>query len=137
VNRSTPGRVSGAGVLRVHDRRITCPPQVYDRSTCAADEQPDEEHGRRTTRGRRVRIGATTWQRIGAPAWQAPACHRRRYHGGAAVCTGTLIGLDRAVTGSAVPYIPAAPAALAATVVAALTFAAIMTSFAAMSRHPA
>jgi hypothetical protein len=33
-----------------------------------------------------------------------------------------------------VPYIQAAPAALIA---AALTFAAIMTSFAAMSRHPA
>jgi hypothetical protein len=47
---------------------------------------------------------------------------------------GTEIGLDRAVTGSAVPYIPAAQAALIA---AALTFAAIMTSFAAMSRHSA
>jgi hypothetical protein len=53
---------------------------------------------------------------------------------GAAVCAGTEIGLDRAVTGSAVPYIPAAQAALIA---AALTFAAIMRSFAAMSRHSA
>ena len=47
---------------------------------------------------------------------------------------GTEIGLDRAVTGSAVPDIPAAQAALIA---AAHTFAAIMTSFAAMSRHSA
>jgi hypothetical protein len=54
---------------------------------------------------------------------------------GAAVCAGTLAGLSRAVTGSAAPYIPAGPAALLIAAVAALTLAAVMTSFAAMTRH--
>jgi len=56
---------------------------------------------------------------------------------GAAVCAGTLIGLDRAVTGSAAPYIPPLPAALIITAVAALAFGTTMTSFRLMSRRPA
>ncbi len=54
---------------------------------------------------------------------------------GAAVCAGTLIGLSRAVTGSVAPYMPAGPAALLVTVVAALTLGAALTSFAAISRR--
>ena len=83
------------------------------------------------------RIGATTRQLAGAFGWQALFITVVGLAAGVAVCAGTLTGLDRAVTGSAVPYIPAAPAALIITAVATLTFATIMTSFAAMSRHPA
>jgi len=84
-----------------------------------------------------AQIGATTRQLAAMFRWQALFVTVVGIAAGAAVCAGTLIGLDRAVTGTAVPYIPAAPAALILTAVAALTFAAIMTSFAAMSRHPA
>ena len=52
---------------------------------------------------------------------------------GAAVCGGTLIGLDRAVTGTVVPFIPALSAALIAFVVAALTLTATMASFTVIS----
>ena len=48
---------------------------------------------------------------------------------------GTLAGLDRAVTGTAVPYIPAAPAALIVTAVAALAYGTIMATFTAISRQ--
>jgi len=82
-----------------------------------------------------ARIGATTRQLAGAFCWQALFVTVVGIAAGAAVCAGTLIGLDRAVTGTTVPYIPAAPAALIVTAVAALTFGTIMTSFAAMSRH--
>ena len=78
------------------------------------------------------RIGATTRQLAGAFRWQALFITVTGIAAGGAVCAGTLIGLDRAVTGSAVPYIQAASAALIVSAVAALTFAAIMTSFAAM-----
>ena len=81
-------------------------------------------------------IGATTRQLAGAFRWQALFVTVVGIAAGAAVCAGTLTGLTRAVTGSAIPYIPAAPAALIVTAVAALTFATIMTSFAAMSRRP-
>jgi putative ABC transport system permease protein len=83
------------------------------------------------------RIGATSRQLAGAFGWQALFITVVGIAAGAAVCAGTLIGLDRAVTGSALPYIPAAPAALIVTAVAALTFGTVMTSFAAISRHPA
>ena len=80
-----------------------------------------------------TRIGATTRQLAGAFCWQALFVTVAGIAAGAAVCAGTLIGLDRAVTGTTVPYIPAAPAALITTAVAALTFGTIMTSFAAIS----
>ena len=83
------------------------------------------------------RIGATTRQLAGAFRWQALFVTVVGIVAGAAVCAGALIGLDRAVTGSAVPYIPAAPAALIVTGVAVLTFGTMMTSFAAISRRPA
>jgi len=93
-----------------------------------------------TERRRQVRllsrIGVTTRQLAGAFGWQALFITVAGLAAGAAVCAGTLIGLDRAVTGIAVPYIPAAPAALIITAVATLTFGTVMTSFAAMSRHP-
>jgi putative ABC transport system permease protein len=79
------------------------------------------------------RIGATTRQLAGAFRWQAMFITVTGIAAGGAVCAGTLIGLDRAVTGTAVPYIPVAPAALIATAVAALTFGTIMTTFAAMA----
>jgi putative ABC transport system permease protein len=83
------------------------------------------------------RIGATTVQLASAFRLQALFITVVGIAAGGAVCAGTLIGLDRAVTGSAVPYIPAAPAALIVSGVAALTFGTIMTSFAAMSHRPA
>ena len=83
------------------------------------------------------RIGATTGQLASAFRLQALFITVVGIAAGGAVCAGTLIGLDRAVTGSAVPYIPAVPAALIVTGVAALTFGTIMTSFAAMSHPPA
>jgi len=46
------------------------------------------------------------------------------------VSAGTLAGLDRAV-----PYIPAAPAALIVTAVAALAYGTIMATFTAISRQ--
>jgi putative ABC transport system permease protein len=82
------------------------------------------------------RIGATTRQLAGALCWQALFAVSTGIAAGAAVSAGTLIGLDRAVTGSAVPYIPAAPAALIVAAVTALAFGTIMASFAAMSRRP-
>ena len=82
------------------------------------------------------RIGATIRQLASAFRWQALFVTVVGITAGGAVCAGTLIGLDRAVTGSAVPYIPAAPAALIVTAVAALTFSTIMMSFAAVSRQP-
>jgi hypothetical protein len=83
-----------------------------------------------------ARIGATTRQLASAFRWQALFVTVVGIAAGAAVCAGTLIGLDRAVTGTAVLYIPAAPAALVVTAVAALTFATIITSFAAISAAP-
>jgi putative ABC transport system permease protein len=82
------------------------------------------------------RIGATTRQLASAFRWQALFITVVGIAAGAAVCAGTLVGVDRAVTGSAMPYIPAAPAALILTLVASLTFAAIMTSFAVISAVP-
>jgi putative ABC transport system permease protein len=81
------------------------------------------------------RIGATTRQLAAIFRWQALFVAVTGITAGAAVCAGTLIGLDRAVTGTAVPYIPAAPAALIATAVAALAFGTIMTTFTAISRR--
>ncbi len=81
------------------------------------------------------RVGATTRQLAGAFTWQALFVTVAGIVAGAAVCAGTLTGLDRAVTGSAVPFIPAGPAALIVAGVAALTFGTIMTSFAATSRQ--
>jgi putative ABC transport system permease protein len=82
------------------------------------------------------RTGATTRQLAAAFGWQALFVTAAGIAAGAAVCTGTLTGLDRAVTGTAVPYIPAIPAALIVTAVAALTFGTTMTTFAAISRRP-
>ena len=80
-----------------------------------------------------IRIGATTRQLAGAFCWQALFMTVAGIAAGEAVCAGTLIGLDRAVTGTTVPYIQAAPAALIAAAVAALTFGTILTFFAAIS----
>jgi hypothetical protein len=55
---------------------------------------------------------------------------------GAAVCAGTLAAIDRAATGSSMPYIPLAPAALIAATVAALATGTIMASARAVSRRP-
>jgi putative ABC transport system permease protein len=82
------------------------------------------------------RIGATTSQLAAAFGWQATFVTIVGIAAGSAVCAGTLTGLDRAVTGTAVPYIPAAPAALIVTAVAALSFGTIMTTFTAISRRP-
>jgi putative ABC transport system permease protein len=81
------------------------------------------------------RIGATTRQMASMFRWQALFVTVVGIVAGVAVCAGTLIGVDRAVTGSAAPYIPAIPAVLIVAAVAALTIAAIMTSFAVMSRR--
>jgi len=87
----------------------------------------------------RVRLlasaGATTRQLAWSFGWQALFVTVIGVASGAAVCAGTLTGLSRAVTGSAAPYIPAGPAALLVTVVAALTLGAVLTSFAAISRR--
>jgi putative ABC transport system permease protein len=82
-----------------------------------------------------IRIGATTRQLASAFCWQALFVTVAGIAAGAAVCAGTLIGLDRAVTGSAVPYVPAVPASLIVTAVAALVCGTTMTSFAAISRQ--
>lgn len=81
------------------------------------------------------RIGATTRQLAAIFRWQALFVAATGITAGAAVCAGTLIGLDRAVTGTAVPYIPAAPAALIVTAVATLAFGTIMATFTAISRR--
>jgi putative ABC transport system permease protein len=87
----------------------------------------------------RVRLlasaGATTRQLAWSFGWQALFVTVVGVVAGAAVCAGTLIGLSRAVTGSAAPYIPAGPATLLVTVVAALTLGTVLTSFAAISRR--
>jgi putative ABC transport system permease protein len=89
----------------------------------------------------RVRLlasaGATTRQLAGSFGWQALFVTVVGLVSGAAVCAGTLIGLSRAVTGSAAPYIPAAGAALLAAGVTALTVGAVLTSFAVMTRRDA
>ncbi|HSZ40474.1 MAG TPA: FtsX-like permease family protein [Trebonia sp.] len=82
-----------------------------------------------------ARIGATTRQLAGAFRWQALFITIGGVVAGAAVCGGTLIGLDRAVTGSATPYIPPGPAALLLAAIAAVTFGTVMTAFAAVSRR--
>jgi putative ABC transport system permease protein len=92
--------------------------------------------GRRSQVRLLSRIGATTRQLAGAFRWQALFITVTGIAAGGAVCAGTLIGLDRAVTGTPVPYIPPAPATVIVTAVTALTFGTIMTSFTAMSRHP-
>jgi putative ABC transport system permease protein len=81
------------------------------------------------------RIGATTRQLAAIFRWQALFVAVTGITAGAAVCAGTLVGLDRAVTGTAVPYIPAAPAALIVAAVAALAFGTIMATFTAISRR--
>jgi putative ABC transport system permease protein len=81
------------------------------------------------------RIGVTTRQLASAFGWQALFVTVMGIAAGGAVCAGTLIGLDRAITGTAVPYIPAAPAALIVTAVAALTLGTIMATFTAISRR--
>lgn len=80
------------------------------------------------------RVGATWRQLAGAFGWQAAFVTGAGVLSGAAVCAGALIGLDRAITGSAVPYVPVASAALIVLGVAALAFGTIMTSFASMRR---
>jgi putative ABC transport system permease protein len=90
---------------------------------------------------RRARIrllasaGATTRQLAWSFGWQALFVTVVGVASGAAVCAGTLIGLSRAVTGSAAPYIPAGQAALLVAAVAALTLGTVMTSFAAVTRR--
>jgi hypothetical protein len=79
--------------------------------------------------------GATTRQLAWSFGWQALFVTVVGVASGAAVCAGTLAGLSRAVTGSAAPYIPAGPAALLVAAVGALTLAAVLTSFAAMTRR--
>jgi len=87
----------------------------------------------------RVRLlasaGATTRQLAWSLGWQALFVTVVGVASGAAVCAGTLIGLTRAVTGSAALYIPARPAALLVAAVAALTFGTVMASFAAITRR--
>jgi putative ABC transport system permease protein len=87
----------------------------------------------------RVRLlasaGATTRQLAWSFGWQALFVTVTGVAAGAAVCAGTLIGLTRAATGSAAPYIPDGPAALLVAAVAALTLGTVLTSFAAMTRR--
>jgi putative ABC transport system permease protein len=62
-----------------------------------------------------ARVGASTRQLAAMFGWQALFVTVVGLAAGAAVCAGALIGLDRAVTGSPVPYLPAGPAALIVT----------------------
>jgi putative ABC transport system permease protein len=81
------------------------------------------------------RVGATRAQLAAAFCWQALFVTVVGVAAGAAVCVGTLIGLTRAATGSAVPFIPTGPAVLVVGAVAALAFAATLTPFAVISRE--
>jgi putative ABC transport system permease protein len=82
-------------------------------------------------------VGATTRQLAWSFGWQALFVTVLGVAAGAAVGAGTLVGLSRALTGSSVPYIPAAGAGLLISVVAALTIGTVMTTFAAMTRRGA
>jgi putative ABC transport system permease protein len=82
-----------------------------------------------------ARIGATGGQLAALFTGQALFVTLAGIAAGAAVCAGTLAGLDRAVTGRAMPYIPAGPATLIVATVAALTFGTILASLAVISRR--
>jgi len=81
------------------------------------------------------RAGATRTQLAGMFGWQALFVAVLGIAAGAAVCAGTLAAIDRAVTGSAAPYIPLAPAALITAAVAALATGTILVSARAVSRR--
>ena len=81
------------------------------------------------------RAGATRTQLAGMFGWQALFVTVLGIAAGAAVCAGTLAAIDRAVTGSAAPYIPLAPAALITAAVAALATGTILVSARAVSRR--
>jgi len=82
-----------------------------------------------------ARIGATRGQLAGTLVWQALFVTGCGIAAGAAVCAGTLTAIDRAVTGSAAPYIPPASAALMVAVIAGLAIASIMGAFRALPRR--
>lgn len=81
------------------------------------------------------RVGATGRQLAAMFAWQALFVTVCGIAAGAAVATGALTSVDRAVTGSAAPYIPFGPAALIVGAVAALATGAVMGAFRLLPRH--
>ena len=84
-----------------------------------------------------AQVGATRRQLAGMFGWQALFVTVVGIAAGVAVCAGALAAINRAVTGSPVPYVPAGPAALIVATVAALATGTIMASLRAMSRSRA
>lgn len=82
-----------------------------------------------------ARVGATGRQLAGMFAWQAVFVTVCGIAAGAAVGAGTLVAVDRAITGSATPYIPPGPAALMAATIAVLATGSIMAAFRALPRR--
>ena len=81
------------------------------------------------------RVGAVRRQLAAMFAWQALFVTVCGIAAGAAVAAGTLTAVDRAVTGSATPYIPFGAAVLIVAGVAALATGAIMGAFRLLPRH--
>ncbi|MGH3171274.1 MAG: FtsX-like permease family protein, partial [Trebonia sp.] len=78
---------------------------------------------RRRQVGLLARVGATRRQITWMFGWQALFVTVVGIAGGAAVCAGALIAITRSVTGTLAPYIPAGPATLLITTVAAIATA--------------
>ena len=83
------------------------------------------------------RVGATRGQVAAAFGWHVLFVTVTGVAAGAAAGAVTLVAVARAATGTWVPFIPAAPAAGLVIAVAALTGAAVMIPFYAMSRREA
>ena len=81
------------------------------------------------------RVGATRGQVAAAFGWHVLFVTVTGVAAGAAAGAVTLVAVARAATGTWVPFIPAAPAAGLVIAVAALTGAAVMIPFYAMSRR--
>lgn len=80
------------------------------------------------------RVGATGRQLAAMFTWQALFVTVCGIATGAAVAAGALTAVDRAVTGSAAPYVPLGPAALIAGAVAALATGAVMGAYRMLPR---
>jgi putative ABC transport system permease protein len=80
-----------------------------------------------------ARTGATARQVAGLFGWHAAFVTITGIGAGALMAAGTLIAIDRAETGTAVPYIPPAAAAAVIGAVTILATATIMTSLRAMT----
>ncbi|HEY3868375.1 MAG TPA: FtsX-like permease family protein [Actinocrinis sp.] len=84
-----------------------------------------------------TRVGATRGQLAGMFAWHGLFVVVLGLVIGAAVCSGTLTAVDRAITGSPTPYIPFGSAAFVVATVAALAFGTVMAAFRILSRQVA